>query len=157
MIDASSSDELREQVRERYAAAATTVTTGDGNASCCGDSSGCCGGATVPEVDDRFDSTLYAASDTDSLPVASVAASLGCGNPIAVAELGGRDRPRSGLRRRIDVLLSARRVGPTGFAYGVDMTDEMLDLARAMPPRHRPPTLNSSRAPSRTSRCPMSR
>jgi arsenite methyltransferase len=132
MIDASSSDELREQVRERYAAAATTVTTGDGNASCCGDSTGCCGGATVLEVDDRFGSALYAAGDTDSLPVAAVAASLGCGNPIAVAELGeGETVLDLGSGGGIDVLLSARRVGPTGFAYGVDMTDEMLDLARA--------------------------
>jgi arsenite methyltransferase len=131
MIDASS-DELREQVRERYAAAATTVTTGEGNASCCGGSSGCCGDGTVLEVDDRFGSALYAASDTDSLPIAAVAASLGCGNPITVAELReGETVLDLGSGGGIDVLLSARRVGPTGLAYGVDMTDEMLDLARA--------------------------
>jgi len=107
------------------------VTTGQGNASCCGDSAGCCG-ATVLEVDDRFGSALYAAGDTDSLPVAAVAASLGCGNPIAVAELReGETVLDLGSGGGIDVLLSARRVGPTGFAYGVDMTDEMLDLARA--------------------------
>lgn len=132
MSDASSSaDELREQVRERYATAATTVTSGHRNASCCDDSDGCCG-ATVLEVDDRFGSALYSVGDTGSLPVAAVAASLGCGNPIAVAELReGETVLDLGSGGGIDVLLSARRVGPTGFAYGVDMTDEMLDLARA--------------------------
>src|SRR5215213_694857 len=86
MSDASSPDELREQVRQRYAAAATTVTSGQRNTACCDDSDGCCG-ATVLDVDDRFGSALYAAGDTGSLPVAAVAASLGCGNPTAVAEL----------------------------------------------------------------------
>jgi arsenite methyltransferase len=131
MSDTPSGDELREQVRERYAAAATTVTSGQGSASCCDDSGDCCG-ATVLEVDDRFGSALYAASDTGSLPVAAVAASLGCGNPIAVAELReGETVLDLGSGGGIDVLLSARRVGPIGFAYGVDMTDEMLELARA--------------------------
>ena len=131
MTDASSAEELREQVGQRYAAAATTVTTGQGNASCCDDSGGCCG-ANLLEVDERFGSALYAASDTGSLPIAAVAASLGCGNPIAVAELGdGETVLDLGSGGGIDVLLSARRVGPTGFAYGLDMTDEMLDLARA--------------------------
>jgi arsenite methyltransferase len=131
MSDTPSGDELREQVRERYAAAATTVTSGQGGASCCDDSGDCCG-ATVLEVDDRFGSALYAASDTGSLPVAAVAASLGCGNPIAVAELReGETVLDLGSGGGIDVLLSARRVGPIGFAYGVDMTDEMLELARA--------------------------
>lgn len=131
MSDITSADGVREQVRERYAAAATTVTSGQGNASCCDDSGGCCGPALL-EVDDRFGSALYASGDTDSLPVAAVAASLGCGNPIAVAELReGETVLDLGSGGGIDVLLSARRVGPTGFAYGVDMTDEMLDLARA--------------------------
>ena len=130
MSDAFSSDELRERVRERYAAAAITVTSGQGNASC-SDASGCCG-PTELEVDDRFGSVLYAVGDTGSLPVAAVAASLGCGNPIAVAELrDGETVLDLGSGGGIDVLLSARRVGPSGFAYGVDMTDEMLDLARA--------------------------
>lgn len=130
MSDTRSADDLREQVRARYAAAATTVTSEQGNASCC-DDSGCCG-PTVLEVDDRFGSALYTASDTGSLPVAAVAASLGCGNPIAVAELReGETVLDLGSGGGIDVLLSARRVGPSGFAYGVDMTDEMLDLARA--------------------------
>ena len=122
-------------MRERYAAAALTVTSGQGTASCCdddcGDGGSCCG-PTVLEVDDTFGSALYAATDRDSLPVSAVAASLGCGNPIAVAELRQGEKVLDlGSGGGIDVLLSARRVGETGFAYGVDMTDEMLDLARA--------------------------
>jgi arsenite methyltransferase len=137
MTEMKAADKLREQVRERYAAAATTVTLGQGRASCgedgscCGDSAGCCG-PVVLEVDDAFGSALYAATDLDSLPVAAVAASLGCGNPIAVAELReGETVLDLGSGGGIDVLLSARRVGPSGFAYGVDMTEEMLDLSRA--------------------------
>jgi arsenite methyltransferase len=137
MIMTQNADALREQVRERYAAAANTVTSGQGRASCadelssCGDANGCCG-PTVLEVDDSFGSGLYAAGDRDSLPVAAVAASLGCGNPIAVAQLReGETVLDLGSGGGIDVLLSARRVGPSGFAYGVDMTDEMVDLARA--------------------------
>jgi arsenite methyltransferase len=130
----TTTQQLREQVRERYAAAATSVTSGQGIASCCDDTcgSGSCCGPTVLEVDDTFGSALYAATDRDSLPVSAVAASLGCGNPIAVAELRQGEKVLDlGSGGGIDVLLSARRVGATGFAYGVDMTDEMLDLARA--------------------------
>jgi arsenite methyltransferase len=124
-------DVLRERVRERYAAAATTVSAGQERASCCDDSGGCCG-PRVEEVDETFGSVLYTASDRERLPVAAVAASLGCGNPTAVAELrAGEIVLDLGSGGGIDVLLSARRVGPSGFAYGVDMTDEMLDLARA--------------------------
>jgi arsenite methyltransferase len=131
MTEMETSDGLRERVRERYAAAATTVKAGHGHASCCDDSGGCCG-PTVAEVDDTFGSVLYDATDRDSLPVAAIAASLGCGNPTAVAELReGETVLDLGSGGGIDVLLSARRVGPSGFAYGVDMTDEMLDLARA--------------------------
>jgi arsenite methyltransferase len=131
MTEIETSDVLREQVRQRYAAAATTVTAGHGHASCCDDSGGCCG-PTAVEVDDTFGSVIYDASDRDSLPVAAVAASLGCGNPTAVAGLReGETVLDLGSGGGIDVLLSARRVGPSGFAYGVDMTDEMLDLARA--------------------------
>jgi arsenite methyltransferase len=127
----ATSDELLERVRERYAAAANTVISGHGDASCCDDSGGCCG-PTMVEVDDSFGSVLYSADDRASLPVAAVAASLGCGNPTAVAELReGETVLDLGSGGGIDVLLSARRVGPSGFAYGVDMTDEMLDLARA--------------------------
>ena len=118
---------LREQVRDRYAAAATSVvesagSTGAGSASCC---------PAPVETDDRFGSTLYDQLECDNLPVAAVAASLGCGNPTAVADLRPGERVLDlGSGGGIDVLLSAKRVGPTGFAYGVDMTDEMLDLAR---------------------------
>jgi arsenite methyltransferase len=129
-------DTLRERVRERYAAAASMVTSGHGRTSCteevscCADSGACCG-PTV-EVDETFGSALYTAGERASLPVAAVAASLGCGNPIAVAELREGERVLDlGSGGGIDVLLSARRVGPSGFAYGVDMTDEMLELARA--------------------------
>ena len=131
MTEMEASDGLRERVRERYAAAATTVKAGHGHASCCDDSGGCCG-PTVAEVDDTFGSVLYGAAHRDSLPVAAVSASLGCGNPTAVAELqAGETVLDLGSGGGIDVLLSAKRVGPSGFAYGVDMTDEMLDLARA--------------------------
>jgi arsenite methyltransferase len=136
MTGTKAADELREQVRERYAAAATTVTSGQGHASCgedascCGDSAGCCGPVAL-KVDDTFGAVLYAAGDLDVLPVNAVAASLGCGNPIAVADLREAETVLDlGSGGGIDVLLSARRVGPSGFAYGVDMTEEMLDLAR---------------------------
>jgi arsenite methyltransferase len=135
MSETMTTEQLQEQVRARYAAAAVTVTSGQGTASCCDDDCGdggpCCG-PTVIEVDDTFGSALYAATDRDSLPVAAVAASLGCGNPTAVAALRPGEKVLDlGSGGGIDVLLSARRVGQTGFAYGVDMTDEMLDLARA--------------------------
>ena len=104
MPETTTTGQLREQVRERYAAAAITVTSGQGTASCCDDTCGaggsCCG-PTVLEVDDTFGGALYAATDRDSLPVAAVAASLGCGNPIAVAELRqGETGAGPGLRRR---------------------------------------------------------
>ncbi|WP_158890199.1 arsenite methyltransferase [Amycolatopsis anabasis] len=115
--------DLRETVRERYAAAAKTVTGG-------GAADDCCGPAPV-EVDDNFGATLYPATDRDELPAEAVAASLGCGNPTAVAELREGERVLDlGSGGGIDVLLSARRVGPTGKAYGLDMTEEMLALAR---------------------------
>ena len=113
-------DDLREQVRATYAAAARTV--GEGGAGCCG-----------PELDagEGFGLPLYADDDHDGLPDAAGLASLGCGNPVAVAELGeGETVLDLGSGGGIDVLLSARRVGPTGFAYGLDMTPEMLALAR---------------------------
>lgn len=116
----SEQTELRETVRARYAAAATAVVQGGG---------GCCGPQTV-EVDETFGATLYPAAQRDELPAEAVAASLGCGNPIAVAELREGERVLDlGSGGGIDVLLSARRVGATGKAYGLDMTDEMLALA----------------------------
>jgi arsenite methyltransferase len=128
------SDDLREEVRAKYAAAARTVLTGSGGASCCSDT-GCCepgpGGALGPLTDGTA-ATLYADGETDGLPDEAVLASLGCGNPLAVAELRAGERVLDlGSGGGIDVLLSARRVGPDGFAYGVDMTDEMLELARS--------------------------
>jgi len=114
--------QLHAQVRDRYAAAATAVTTGSG-ASCC-DSS--CGDSCAPA------STYYELSDRDVLPADALAASLGCGNPLAVAELREGDTVLDlGSGGGIDVLLSARRVGPAGKVYGLDMTEEMLALAIA--------------------------
>jgi arsenite methyltransferase len=131
MTEAKAAETLRRQVQERYAAAAATVTAGDALASCCDDSGGCCGPPLL-ETDKAFGSVLYAAGDLDALPITAVAASLGCGNPTAVAQLReGETVLDLGSGGGIDVLLSAARVGPSGFAYGVDMTDEMLDLARA--------------------------
>jgi arsenite methyltransferase len=130
-----SKDEVREIVRERYAAAANSVETG--KAACCGPSEaagGSCGcGTDVPDAcgGDAFGPALYEIGDQDSLPDAAKLASLGCGNPTAVAELyEGETVLDLGSGGGIDVLLSARRVGSTGKAYGVDMTDEMLELAR---------------------------
>jgi arsenite methyltransferase len=120
-------DEVRSQVRDRYAAAAVAAAAG-GAASCCG---GPDGAAQAIEVGDGFGSGLYSGEDREALPAAAVAASLGCGNPLAVADLhAGETVLDLGSGGGIDVLLSARRVGPTGKAYGVDMTDEMLALAR---------------------------
>ncbi|WP_255954463.1 arsenite methyltransferase [Streptomyces odontomachi] len=119
-------DDLREAVRRRYAAAAVRVTGGD---------AGCCGPQCDPgsvEVDADYGAALYAADERDALPAEAVAASLGCGNPVAVAGLSAGERVLDlGSGGGIDVLLSARRVGPSGMAYGLDMTDEMLALARA--------------------------
>jgi SAM-dependent methyltransferase len=114
-------DALRERVRARYAAAATQVAGG------C--DSGCCGPVIVEQP--GIGAGLYADSDRDALPDAAVLASLGCGNPTAVAELReGETVLDLGSGGGIDVLLSARRVGPTGKVYGLDMTEEMLALAR---------------------------
>jgi SAM-dependent methyltransferase len=119
---------IREIVREKYGAAALTVLQG-GRGSCCGPASDgaavCCGGDKDPITSD-----LYDALQTAELPEAAVLASLGCGNPTALAELRpGETVLDLGSGGGIDVLLSAKRVGPNGFAYGLDMTDEMLELA----------------------------
>lgn len=117
--------DLHQIVRDHYAAAATRAAE-DGSTGCC-DSSGCCASATDPISRD-----LYSSDQVAELPAAAVVASLGCGNPTALAELHpGEVVLDLGSGGGIDVLLSARRVGPTGHAYGVDMTDEMLALARA--------------------------
>ena len=139
----TTSNETQELVRARYAAAATAVTAGrraagstgthePAAAGCCtADSAECCGDEVV-RLEDGFGAGLYSPDEQAEVPADALAASLGCGNPLVVAEL----RPGEvvldlGSGGGIDVLLSARRVGPTGFAYGVDMTDEMLALARA--------------------------
>lgn len=123
-------EELRDTVRERYGAVAQRVAAGESSASCCGpgSSSGCCG--TTSETWDPITSDLYTAGETAGLPTEALLASLGCGNPTALAELHeGETVLDLGSGGGIDVLLSAKRVGPTGKAYGVDMTDEMLALA----------------------------
>ena len=117
--------ELRETVRDRYAKAAEAVSTGE--TACCGDAA-----VIADEQRELFGSGLYGRDDRDALPEAARLASLGCGNPTAVAELHeGEIVLDLGSGGGIDVLLSARRVGPTGRAYGLDMTDEMLELARS--------------------------
>ena len=122
--------ELREQVKERYAQAVGVVTETGAHAEestgCCGSEGDCCGPSAA-----SFGSELYEIGERDSLPEAAVLASLGCGNPMAVADLNeGEVVLDLGSGGGIDVLLSAQRVGPAGKAYGLDMTDEMLALAR---------------------------
>jgi arsenite methyltransferase len=118
-------DALREDVRRKYAEAAQAVTEG----SSCGCGSGaCCEGEAASE---DFGTSLYTFEQRGELPDAAALASLGCGNPTAVAELKeGETVLDLGSGGGIDVLLSAKRVGPSGLAYGLDMTDEMLALAR---------------------------
>jgi SAM-dependent methyltransferase len=120
----------REHVRERYAAAAINVLGGTASDGCCGPAADGCCGSTAAVAEEGFGSTLYRADERAELPAAAVEASLGCGNPLMVAELHpGETVLDLGSGGGIDVLLSARRVGPTGKAYGLDMTDEMLELA----------------------------
>ena len=126
-----SQSKLREEVRARYAAAAVAASSASLELvdDCCGTS--CCSDE-APEVEARFGAGLYADDDQQAIPPEALAASLGCGNPTAVASLQAGERVLDlGSGGGIDVLLSARRVGPTGFVYGVDMTEEMLQLARA--------------------------
>jgi arsenite methyltransferase len=115
--------DIKEVVKEKYGQAALRVHTGG---------SSCCGSAPSSECGaDPITSNLYAAGDTSVLPQEAVLASLGCGNPTALAKLNSGDTVLDlGSGGGIDVLLSAKRVGPTGKAYGLDMTDEMLALAR---------------------------
>ena len=115
--------DIKDTVKERYAAAALRATSGG---------SACCGGASaIVGAKDPITSDLYGADQMLGLPAAAVSASLGCGNPTALAELHeGQTVLDLGSGGGIDVLLSARRVGETGKVYGLDMTDEMLALAR---------------------------
>jgi arsenite methyltransferase len=119
--------QLQAVVREKYGQAAVRAHAGETSASCCG-SSGCCG--TTTEAWDPITANLYDEGQTAGIPAKALLASLGCGNPTALAELHeGETVLDLGSGGGIDVLLSARRVGPTGKAYGLDMTDEMLALA----------------------------
>jgi arsenite methyltransferase len=132
-------DELREEVRARYASAARSVTeqgtTCGCSSTCCtdgGNDGDCCGEECCQGGDPvDFGQALYTEEQRGTLPEDAVLASLGCGNPSSVADLHqGETVLDLGSGGGIDVILSARRVGPTGHAYGLDMTDEMLDLAR---------------------------
>src|SRR5262244_1207416 len=119
-----SAQDIKEVVKEKYGAAARRASAGAGS-SCCG-ASACCGAEIDPITRD-----LYESAQTSVVPEEAVKASLGCGNPTALAELKpGEVVLDLGSGGGIDVLLSSRRVGPTGKAYGLDMTDEMLALAR---------------------------
>ena len=125
----STRDALREEVRRRYAESARAVSDGSagcGSGACCADDS------TASTIgSEKFGKRLYDAEQREELPEAAVLASLGCGNPSAVAELReGETVLDLGSGGGIDVILSAKRVGPAGTAYGLDMTDEMLALAR---------------------------
>lgn len=122
---------ITDAVRNRYGMIAAEVLTDAATSGCCGDTScgagGCCGGT----ASDGISRDLYLTEELAELPLKAALASLGCGNPTALAELhAGETVLDLGSGGGIDVLLSARRVGPTGFAYGLDMTDEMLELAR---------------------------
>jgi arsenite methyltransferase len=127
----ASIDAIREKVQARYGAIAEKAASGTTAASCCGPSggsSGCCG--TNSESWDPITSDLYEAGQTAGIPAEALLASLGCGNPTALADLHeGETVLDLGSGGGIDVLLSAKRVGPSGKAYGLDMTDEMLALA----------------------------
>src|SRR5919202_26083 len=140
-------DSIKERVRERYANAARRGSAGDDGCGCETDcctsttpvaqvraSSGCCGDdccGDTATAGEGFGSVGYSADQLAVLPADAVAASLGCGNPTALVDLReGQTVLDLGSGGGIDVLLSARRVGPTGFVYGVDMTDEMLALAQ---------------------------
>src|SRR3989454_4718397 len=115
--------DIKSIVRDKYAKAALRVTSS---------SDACCGSAASRGECDPITSNIYSESETATLPAEAVAASLGCGNPTALAELApGEVVLDLGSGGGIDVLLSAKRVGPAGKAYGLDMTDEMLALARA--------------------------
>ena len=119
---------LREQVRRRYAEAAVAAERGGCG---CDDDGGCCGNVGCDGDESAFGETLYSIDQRLELPDTAVLASLGCGNPTAVAELReGETVLDLGSGGGIDVILSAKRVGPTGKAYGLDMTDEMLALAQ---------------------------
>ena len=122
--------ELKEVVKERYGAAARRVATGEGLPADCCSTTSCCGGSAAASCD-PITSNLYGENEAGQIPEQALKASLGCGNPTALATLNpGEIVLDLGSGGGIDVLLSARRVGATGKAYGLDMTDDMLALAR---------------------------
>jgi arsenite methyltransferase len=124
----STQEALREEVRRRYAEAAVAAERGGCG---CNDDGGCCGNACCDGEEGAFGETLYTIDQRAELPDAAALASLGCGNPTAVADLEEGDVVLDlGSGGGIDVILSAKRVGPTGRAFGLDMTDEMLALAQ---------------------------
>ena len=128
MAELTTTEELREAVRERYAAAARASGDPTATAGCCEPNPA----AITDEQASMFGAGLYAGGERDELPETALTASLGCGNPTAMAELhDGMTVLDLGSGGGIDVLLSARRVAPSGTAYGLDMTDEMLAVARA--------------------------
>ena len=127
MAQGLSGSALKEQVKKQYGDAALRVSTGDTSGSCCG-TSACCGSTT--ETWDPITADLYDEKQKAGIPAEALLASLGCGNPTALAELKeGETVLDLGSGGGIDVLLSAKRVGPTGKVFGLDMTDEMLALA----------------------------
>jgi arsenite methyltransferase len=131
-MSAGSDTDIRNQVRDRYAAAARAAGEGSAEAGCCGSSTGC--GCTTLCSDEVyvFGERLYDTADRGGAPASAVAASMGCGVPTAVADLHeGETVLDLGSGAGADVLISARRVGTSGKAIGLDMTDEMLELARA--------------------------
>jgi arsenite methyltransferase len=124
-MSAAPTSDIHSIVRARYGATARAVATGT--------TPSCCGGGSCGDTDtkDPITSDLYETSELQGIPASAVLASLGCGNPTALAQLrSGETVLDLGSGGGIDVLLSAQRVGPTGHAYGLDMTDEMLELAR---------------------------
>src|SRR5690349_22068109 len=125
-IQLMDTEQLRERVRERYSATARQVASGQ--AGCCGSGAdSCCSGSSA----DPITANLYSEEEASQVPIEAYLASLGCGNPTALAKLNpGETVLDLGSGGGIDVLLSARRVGPLGKAYGLDMTDDMLALAR---------------------------
>jgi arsenite methyltransferase len=127
LLMATTTDELREEVRRRYAESARAVTEGTDGCGC--GSGSCCADGESDAT--KFGEALYSAEQRGELPETATLASLGCGNPTAVADLrAGETVLDLGSGGGIDVILSAKRVGPSGIAYGLDMTDEMLALAQ---------------------------
>jgi SAM-dependent methyltransferase len=129
MAELTDTSDIREIVRGKYAAAARAAFVASAEAGCCGSGSVTCGPADAEGV---FGAALYSEASSANIPEAAINVSLGCGVPTAVADLHeGETVLDLGSGAGADVLISARRVGPTGRAIGLDMTDEMLELARS--------------------------